>query len=451
LGIIELNIWVTDVFGNQNFCETIITIQDNGNICPDDRPEGLIAGKITDEQGENVEAIHLNLFTDNSVGYTLTNSEGEFAFDNVALGNNYTLYPEKNDDLTNGITTLDIVIIQRHLLGNQTLDNPYKLLAADVNKDGRVNSLDILHLRQVVLQQRESFENNHSWRFIDANFDLESLADPLDVELPNTLSFQGMFENVSDANFIAIKVGDVNNSSTKRNLLGLEERNQETLALSAEDVHFTKGDRIKFALFSEQLDFLTALQFTLEYAPSRLEFLGVTQGGIDFNENNLHHVKENNGTITASWGSTVPVKIDQNRAMFTFAFEAKEDGKLSDNIFFSSRATQALVYDKNDNEFTLSIDWRQSPNDQVSFQLFQNSPNPFNNETMVRFTMEDTEVASFTIYDLSGKVVHSSIQTFPQGENQMILSKNQLGGAGVFYYELKTSKKSSTKKMIVIQ
>jgi hypothetical protein len=451
LGEMDLNIWVTDIFGNQNFCETTITIQDNDNICPDDRPEGLIAGKITDENGESVEAIHLNLFTDNSVGYTITNDQGQFTFENVKFGDHYTLYPEKNDDLLNGITTLDIVIIQRHLLGNQTLDNPYKMIAADVNRDGRVNSLDILHLRQVVLQQRESFENNQSWRFIDANFDLESLIDPLEADLPHTLHFNGLDADVDEANFVAIKVGDVNNSSLKKNLEGWEERNQQSTALSAEEVHFTKGDKIKFALYSDQLEWITALQFTLEFDLSRLAFQGINPGSIAFNENNLHVFSQGSDLITASWGSTSPVKVDNKRALFTFVFEALEDGILSDNLFFTSNATKALAYDGKDQAYHLGVDWRAQTAAEASFQLYQNTPNPFHEETLVRFTLEETEVASFTIYDLAGKIVHTQIQTFPQGENQILITKNQLGGAGVYYYELKSAKKSSTKKMILIQ
>ncbi|GAB1396341.1 hypothetical protein MASR1M65_11180 [Saprospiraceae bacterium] len=41
----------------------------------------------------------------------------------------------KNINPVNGVTALDLAIIQQHILGGGTLNTPYKLIAADANND----------------------------------------------------------------------------------------------------------------------------------------------------------------------------------------------------------------------------------------------------------------------------------------------------------------------------
>ncbi|MBL0102221.1 MAG: hypothetical protein IPP49_21100 [Saprospiraceae bacterium] len=44
----------------------------------------------------------------------------------VASGQDYQITASKGGDYLNGVSTLDLVLIQRHILGIQTLDSPYK-------------------------------------------------------------------------------------------------------------------------------------------------------------------------------------------------------------------------------------------------------------------------------------------------------------------------------------
>ena len=53
------------------------------------------------------------------------------------------LTASKNDDYLNGVSTLDLLLIQRHILGIETLDDPYKFIAADVNNDQEITATDL--------------------------------------------------------------------------------------------------------------------------------------------------------------------------------------------------------------------------------------------------------------------------------------------------------------------
>jgi len=50
-----------------------------------------------------------------------------------------------------GLTTLDIIAVQRHILGLETLPKPFSWIAADVNNSGSITTLDVVLMRQVIL------------------------------------------------------------------------------------------------------------------------------------------------------------------------------------------------------------------------------------------------------------------------------------------------------------
>jgi len=60
-----------------------------------------------------------------------------------------SIVSEKNPLL--GVNTIDLVRIQRHILGIETFVSPCSLWAADVNSDGQINGLDLVELLKLIL------------------------------------------------------------------------------------------------------------------------------------------------------------------------------------------------------------------------------------------------------------------------------------------------------------
>lgn len=71
---------------------------------------------------------------------------------------------------SNGVTTWDLVLISRHILGVQLLGSPYKIIAADANANQSVTTLDMVAIRKIILQLESEFPDNTSWRFVDKDF-----------------------------------------------------------------------------------------------------------------------------------------------------------------------------------------------------------------------------------------------------------------------------------------
>lgn len=85
------------------------------------------------------------------------------------------------------------------------------------------------------------------------------------------------------------------------------------------------------------------------------------------------------------------------------------------------------------------------------FRLHQNFPNPYNSETKILFTLKDNTEISLTIYDISGRLVSKLLQGRLQPGNHSIIFKSENLPSGVYFYTLKSSEYSETKKMVLVK
>lgn len=216
-GEYAVEIWATDSSGNQSFCNTILTILPGEASC---NCGSTIAGTIYDQASLTVGGVEVMLKNDQNVvleSHT-TGTNGMYTFTGVAEGESYIVKPYKNTNLTNGVTTFDIVLITQHILGVAPLNSPYKLIAADVNKSGSVTTFDLVGLRKVILNIETEFPGgNTSWRFVPADYVFPNPADPFHPPFPEEIVLTNFVGDKLEENFIAIKVGDVNNSANPQN------------------------------------------------------------------------------------------------------------------------------------------------------------------------------------------------------------------------------------------
>jgi hypothetical protein len=81
--------------------------------------------------------------------------------------------------------------------------------------------------------------------------------------------------------------------------------------------------------------------------------------------------------------------------------------------------------------------------------LQQNAPNPFNTNTVINYNLAASAPVTFTVTDLSGKVVVSqNYGKVMNGPHTIELNANQFE-SGVYYYTLTAGGSTSTRKMVV--
>lgn len=150
--------------------------------------------------------------------FVYTDTAGHYSFPNLPAGGNYSLTPARDTNDLNGVTTFDLSLIVDHILGLQTLNSPWKIIAADVNHSNSVTAADIVEARKLILGIYPAFPNNAAWRFLPASTAFGNPQNPfvggmLQESIP-IVNLQGHFTTGS---FMGVKVGDTNGSANAAN------------------------------------------------------------------------------------------------------------------------------------------------------------------------------------------------------------------------------------------
>lgn len=451
IGQRNVNVWVTDrITGNQAFCRTFVIIQDNNGACNGQFNGGTVSGLISTEDQFGVMNVAVDL-SGSPFTNVMSNDLGSYAFPMMPFGGRYNVAPTKNDDHLNGITTRDLVFIQRHLLGKDELDTPYKVIAADVNGDNNISVNDIVELRRLILGQYNELPSNNSWRFVDADYVFPDPKDPFTPAFPERYVIDNFLTNMDDVNFVGLKIGDVDNSVDPSGLGGNQTRNSETLTMDAEEVQFLAGEEVTLNVRASNFNEITGYQFSLNFDASMMEYLYVEEGAIDMNDGNIGLNFLNEGVINVSWNDANGLTTSEDDVLFSVTFVALTDGMMSQAISLNSRMVAAEAYNASEEIMNIHLGFRGQDGEDVNFRLYQNHPNPFANATVIGFDLPEDGDVQLTIYDVTGKVVALYRLAGSKGYNSTQIFSNELTSTGVLYYQLDSKGYTATKKMVVLQ
>ncbi|MCB9284925.1 MAG: T9SS type A sorting domain-containing protein [Lewinellaceae bacterium] len=441
LGQQPVEVWVTDVNGLQDYCETFLVVQDNMNFC-NSANGPTIAGAIANEEEEGVAGVTVEL-SGNGMNTVLTGSNGSYSFASIPAGGDYTVTPAFDENHGNGVTTWDLVLITRHILGIQPLNSPYKIIAADANRSNSVTTADMVEIRKIILQLIQEFPNNTSWRFVDKDFIFPNPSNPFSSGFPEVISFNNLNVDQLYADFVAVKVGDVNGSAATSVTGDSQDRTLSgTLVLQAEDREVEAGDVFTVSFTAEDLDVL-GYQFTLNFNTDVLQLVDLVPGQGNPENFGLHLLDE--GAITTSWNGEM-----NPGDLFSLVFKANSRATLSDLLSINSRFTKAEAYDLDGRAMDINLSFSgKLVADQ--FELYQNVPNPFSGKTVIGFNLPEAGIATLKVVDMSGKVLKLFRGEYAKGYNQVVLQANDLPGSGVLYYSLETAGFTATKKMVIVK
>jgi hypothetical protein len=431
----------------QSFCITSLSVQDNNLACGGAQRVG-VSGMIATESQLRVEDVEVAL-VGSELADELTNVNGQYAFQDMVSGGSYEVVPTKTDDPTNGISTLDLVYIQRHILGISAFDSPYKMIAADINNDGKIAASDILELRKLILGINSEFISNTSWRFVDGTHAFASPDDALDLNYPESYDISSLDNNMI-VNFLGIKVGDVNdNASTSRLDRRTTTRSNSSFKLAVDNVSYSDGDIVSIDVAAGEQSSLIGLQATLSIQPDLLQVLSVQGKSLDISDANFNFNSTKEGLITVSWNTSKPVALNEGEILFTLDVQANGSGNLSKSLSIVNNPLAAEAY--NNTKDVLSLDLQVNNKDGREFLLLQNTPNPFNDVTEIGFVLPEDMNVTLTVYDVTGKTISALNKNFHAGQNAIMLSRRELNTSGVLYYQLEAGTFTATKKMVILR
>jgi len=414
-----VEVWVTDENGNTSYCEAELTVTDPEGLCGTEAMK--IEGSIYTESEAMLGSANVVLQSVENVT-TTTDAEGYYSFGSMPLGGSYSVVPEKDDDVLNGVSTLDLVMIQRHILGLQMIESPYKLLAADINKDDKLTASDLLALRKVILGIDLKFKNNTSWRFIDEAYDFVDSTDPWDGQIPENYTIPTLEEDMW-IDFVGVKVGDINGNVSTNIDAGVvsEIRSARTMNLSVPDVELASGEVYEIAVQSTEAVNMQGMQ--LDWITSGIEILEVVPGEMNIGSRDMVIGEEG---MKLSYASTGGEAIEKEATMFTLLIEAKTSGMLSEMLEIAEEGMASESYTGTSLDVEeLAIEWRRSEITSIGkFTVQRISPNPWKNKTEVHFELPASGEVRMVIRDGSGKLISKRTAYLGSGSQTLVITED---------------------------
>lgn len=248
VGTNEIELWVTDSRGGQNYCTVILHVQNNGARIPDCQPKSTITppppysvnGAVTTLTDTPVQDVYMTLeYPDSIYSYTVTydttetlqldsfinhsgyklyfydkvqvvtsqvdstavfvrrqtktDSAGFYVFDSLPfIHKPVRLYGHYEDDSRRFIDSKDVELLTRFLLGEVSFTSYPQYLASDVNEDGLINNTDLNLLMDFVNGVTDTLPGTYSWYVLDKNADFS----PPESVLTSPLPFDVLLDSV---------------------------------------------------------------------------------------------------------------------------------------------------------------------------------------------------------------------------------------------------------------
>jgi hypothetical protein len=431
---IPLRVFLTDAKGISVSCDVSLYLSDSLNTCS---PKVKITGSIKTATGKSVNQVTVGLsgFTSSS---GQTNENGLFSIQNISTGGPYILKPVSPNDFKNGVSTLDLVLLQRQLLQGQTLKSPLQLLAADIDNSGNISIRDLLELRKLVINLSSKFEKNTSWRFIPTHFIFPDSSNPWESPFPEEINFPAISKDTAGS-FTAVKIGDLSGDAPLNQVPGIQFRKEVSpwpLYYSVSE-NPTNGDFMVSFFFNEK-NKPEGFQSTIQWNPLFSNNVSFIPGSLSSDYVNI--VTER-GLLNVS-----AEKLMDDGILFSLLFSSNNlpfnDLHLANNVLSPEAYKETQI-------FPLNLVKRQF--EKEIFKVYPAVPNPFSGETVISFYLPQSSFTEMVISDLSGRILKKLSGEGIRGLNKWTLNLSELTSDLILLCKVKAGNDEGFQQIIKIK
>lgn len=358
------------------------------------------------------------------------------------------LYPtesaaqKQEEDILKGVNTFDLILIHRHIIGESPLGDPYKIIAADANRSHSITTADIIDIRKLILGIDTMLPHNSSWRFIDKSFRFTNPNNPFpDAPFPEKVT-QLQSSGSNTANFVAVKVGDVNGSATASR--------PETPAIAPIAWPLLQGrgkqETISIPVIYTGQDSLLAFQIALQFDPQVLQLISPSAGDLpEFTQANYNITEADHGRLRLLWFPTnlydETQRITPGATLFYLHFKTLAPIPEGDQLLqIDNNPIPGMAWAADGQEFSLEY----TPAPAERFKRLQTNeplevtclPNPGSTDFSLTVKCPDERKARLALYDANGvRVVFRDVQ-LQEGKQHFIIHEAAVLPAGVYIWKV---------------
>jgi hypothetical protein len=332
---------------------------------------------------------------------TTTNSLGQISFI-LPMGAKAIIKPYRNDNHKNGLTAIDLVLMQRHILGTQLLNSPYKKIAADVNRNGVITAADLTELRYLLLGTISIFNKNTSWRFVPSAHIFPPTGNNNVPTFPDSLSYDYLLDNQLNKDFVAIKIADLNFSATPSFNGNATTRTDKSTTFFTENNSVEAGENFEIVLKNKEKLNVEALALSFGFDAEKMAFQKLVSTDTNtFLENETNIEDAENGNLKLVNLFSKPVQWSENQSIVKVVFTAKTK---IDNLQNLINVENSTIFANNE-EKNILLDFREKQSAKSTFLVKNALPNPAKDWAIVPVETNEKGIMTTTIFDINGRVV----------------------------------------------
>lgn len=154
-----------------------------------------------------------------------------------------------------------------------------------------------------------------------------------------------------------------------------------------------------------------------------------------------------NGHFSFAYHNVGGLAFDQ--PLFTIKCVAQSEGSLTKALSLVNRMTPTMAFDAAGNRYDVAMRFGTTQTlVNAEFEVFQNTPNPFNERTQIGVALPEASDVVLTIFDGTGRTLYTTEKNLPKGLHSFEILSGSLPVQGLLYYRVETAFGSTEKKMI---
>ena len=438
------DIFVTDNSGNQSSCQITFFLQDESGFC-NLQLFDTIPICVTTADSVALDDFQVNTFD------LMDDADSDCKLFIPEVG--FTeLMLQRNTNPFNGITLLDLILMRKHILAIQPLDDPYKIAAGDINNSGGISAFDVVLLIRAILKFESELSIPTPWYFIASDFNLNWIG--MGVTIPTSLPASEIDTVDFPLEFVAVKTGDLDCSvDVTEQTNGFLKPPVGTLTFCTEDRMLEEGEEVLIPIRAKDFNSMAGFTWTTTFDREQLSFEAIHSNELDMGLWSLNTENVFNGILGGFWfeESFVGSTFSEEDTLFSLSFKVTENVLLSEAFSIDGSFVEMDAYNIEEERlevnfefcgFTSAVELLDAA---IKVDVF---PNPFYEFAEIKFQLPESEQVTLTIFDNSGRTINSFTENFLSGWNSFLIEKMDLPSDGLYFYEVKTTENIGVGKLV---
>ncbi|MBN8678584.1 MAG: hypothetical protein J0M29_10190 [Chitinophagales bacterium] len=439
-----VELWARDKAGNTTFCEVKVTVGlavwDCNihftllRICPHTEGGELIGNVKHEVDGANS-------FIGNFHYVRLQENPGCAIFHgDVPLYSDISISSTRNDNILNGVTTYDLVLISKHILGLQPLTSRYKMIAADANRSGSITTFDILTLRKLILGIDTALTSNTSWIFIPDSYVFPDTLNPFSPPFSTVEYIEDWIDSPDWRSTTGVKVGDVNGSAIPELNGTPVAEGRDLRMLSVGNTRVLSDNSFDYPVYITQNETTNGFQLSLQYDPELVEINAVESDQLpDFGAFNWSVPRV--GELRISWSAGEAATVRRSEPLFRIkgrTLTEEMPGYWFNQV--TSASWPSEMYDAAGNVYSLQLGEDAQRLEQMA--VYAARPNPCTDVAVVPLELEEGAWLELALWDTQGRKLWNHAQFYEKGAHLLEIPSHLFPDSGCYYWRLNSGQHS---------